>query len=144
MKTNMSGKELVAEVTDKLGEKFNHPQWVELLYDILSARGESRVFNELALEAKSFIKLLRLVKLAELTEGDVKEKIDEEIRAIIWHFYHLLERASQGFQKSKKKEFETVFLDPGVDKFEKMIQLLGDFEKIKDYYLKKRDEKEKS
>ncbi|MFZ1081715.1 MAG: hypothetical protein WAO19_07300 [Candidatus Kryptoniota bacterium] len=138
MKTKLSGSEFVAEVPHALGQKLRFARWIELLYDVFDARGESRLFKKLASEAKSFQKLTRLVAVG-ISDDAAKKIVEGEIGSTLKRFCQLLGQAARCFQDENGEQFKKEFLGAAADSFENIRTLLEDFSKIKDFYLMKRD-----
>ncbi|HUI31109.1 MAG TPA: hypothetical protein VLX91_12925 [Candidatus Acidoferrales bacterium] len=137
-----SGSEFVIRVAASLGKKLIFEKWIELLYDVCESRDESRTFEELAFEAKSFRRLMRLLK-SGISDREAREKVETEIQNTLKRFSALVESASTDFKESEREQFEIQFFGSASSSFENLTKLLDDFSRIKDFYLMKRDSGER-
>jgi hypothetical protein len=142
LKTKPTGSEFVAQVSDSLGENLRFGKWVAMLYDACESRGENRVFNQLAFEAKSLQRLTRLSSKG-ISDNSAKDKVQTEISNTLQRFSQLLEQSSSLIQENDSRQFRMQFLGTSKESFDSLIGLLDDFVKVKDYYLKNRDSSEK-
>ncbi len=133
----------MAKVSDSVGEKLKFGEWVELLYDVLEINPGSQVFEKISFEAKSYNRLARLFA-SGISNDSAKEKVGIEIQNALKRFAELLEQASDNLERRDRERFRKQFLEPTTEAFENMTKLIDDFSKIKDFFLKERDEIGKS
>jgi hypothetical protein len=133
----LTGSEFVARVSRPPGQRLKFGEWVELLYDVFEAHGEGRAFEDIAFEAKSFQKLTRLLATG-ISDNAARAKVEVEIKGALERFIRLLERGSSNLQSNEREEFRKQFLGPAAP-IDNVMVLLGDFSKIKDFYLGEHD-----
>jgi BMFP domain-containing protein YqiC len=135
---NLSGAEFAAQLTETLGQKLENPELVAILFETCQSEGISASFKHLALYAKSFQKIARLLS-TDRANDDTKNKVRAELEGLLKKFSELVERILSRLPKEKREEFQMNFLLPTPGSFRNLRELLNDFVKVKDFLLVERD-----
>lgn len=134
----MSGAEFTSVVVETLGQKLENPDLVAILFDTCSREGMMSSFKELALYAKSFQKIARLLS-TDMANDETKAKARTELEGFIKKFSDLVERILARLPKERRETFQVNFLLPTPGSFRNLRALLNDFIKVKDFLLVERD-----
>lgn len=138
MNPNLSGTEFVSQVTGTLGQKLENPELVAILFETCRSEGLATSFMDLALYAKSFQKIARLLS-ADRANDDTKDKARAELEGLVNKFSELVEKILSKLPEEKREEFQVNFLLPTPGSFRNLRELLNDFVKVKDFLLLERD-----
>ena len=138
MNPSLSGTEFVGQVTGTLGHKLENPELVAILFETCRTEGMWTSFKDLALYAKSFQKIARLIS-TERVNDDTKNKARAELEGLIKKFSELVEKILSKLPEERRKEFRVNFLLPAPGSFRNLRELLNDFVKVKDFLLLERD-----
>lgn len=138
MDQNLSGSEFVAKVASTLGQELKNQKLVAFLYETCRNNGLFSAFKDLALYAKSFQKVARLLSTDRVGD-DTKNKARTELEEFINEFSDLVEAILSRLPDEKGREVRTNFLIPTQESFMNLRSLLNDFAAVKDYFLDERD-----
>lgn len=140
MSRNLSGTELVARVAETTGAPLENQELVAVLFDTCDREGMSSSFKDLALYAKSFQKVSRLLS-ADRSNDDTKSTARTELEELLKSFSDLVETIVSKLPDERRSEYQTNFLLPTPESFRNLRTLLNDFVKVKDYFLTERDKR---
>lgn len=138
MSPNPSGTEFVASVAESTGGPLENQELVAVLFDTCEREGMSASFKDLALYAKSFQKVARLLS-ADRSNDDTKSTARTELEGLLKSFSDLVETIVSKLPEDERSEYQTNFLQPTPGSFRNLRALLNDFGKVKDYLLEERD-----
>lgn len=125
-------------MSETLGGKLENPELVAVLYDTCVKEGMPATFRDLALYAKSFQKVAKLLSTDRANDA-TKNTARAELEGLVKRFSDLIERILSRLPKEKREEVRTNFLLPSPSSFANLRALLNDFVKVKDYLLIERD-----
>lgn len=138
MNPNLSGAEFTARIVKALGQSLENPDLVAVLFETCEREGMLSSFKELALYAKSFQKIARLLS-TDTVNDETKSTARTELEGFIKKFSDLVERILSRLPKEKRETFQVNFLLPTPGSFRNLRALLNDFVKVKDFLLLERD-----
>jgi hypothetical protein len=135
---NLNGTEFTALVAETIGQRLENAELVAILFETCTKEGMMSSFKELALYAKGFQKIARLLS-ADMANDETKAKARTELEGFIKKFSDLVERVLSRLPKEKRETFQVNFLLPTPGSFRNLRALLNDFIKVKDFLLVERD-----
>ena len=138
MNQSQSGTEFAAKVAETTGQELENPEIVADLFETCEREGMMSSFKDLALCAKSFQKVARLLS-TDRSNDDMKRSAKTELEGFLKNFSNTVEKIVFRLPPEKQKDYQTNFLLPTPGSFRNLRALLNDFVKVKDYMLAERD-----
>lgn len=138
MNRHPDGKTFVAAVTEKTGVELSHPVHVAILYDLSAENDALAQFGELALYAKSFQKVSRLLATGKANDETVTTA-KAELETLLGKFVDTVKNLLARSWPETGGELNKLYLTPTPDSFGNLQQLVSDFGKVKDFLLRERD-----
>lgn len=138
MNQSQSGTEFAAKVAETTGQELENPEIVADLFETCEREGMMSSFKDLALYAKSFQKVARLLS-TDRSNDDMKRSAKTELEGFLKNFSNTVEKIVFRLPPEKQKDYQTNFLLPTPGSFRNLRALLNDFVKVKDYMLAERD-----
>ncbi len=138
MKPKLTGDEFVALVEESSATKLSHPQAVSSLYESSAQLDDLSGFGDLALYAKSFQKVSRLLSAGKANDETVSTA-KGELESLMNKFLNVMRRLSDAVPTVKRDELSSAYLSPTPQSLENLQSLMIDFSKVKDYMLRQRD-----
>ncbi len=143
MSQSLSGSEFTRRVESALGQALGNEELVAVLYETCRNEGLSTSFRDLALYAKSFQKVTRLLSDAR-TGDDTKKTAEGELAGLIKKFSDLVGIITSRLPLEKQNDIRANFLLTTPESFGNLQSLLNDFVRVKDYLLNERDRRDRS
>ncbi len=125
-------------MAETAGQSLENAELVAILFETCAREGMMSSFKELALYAKGFQKIARLLS-ADTANDDTKARARTELEGFIKKFSDLVERILSRLPKERREAFQINFLLPTPGSFRNLRALLNDFIKVKDFLLAERD-----
>ena len=138
MSHQLNGTEFAARVADNVGRTLENAELIAILYDAALGEGNLTEFKDLAMYAKSFQKISRLLS-SERAGDDTREAARAELESLIRQFADQVGSIVVSLPEDKRREISDAFLIPTTDSFRNLTSLIEDFARVKDFMLLERD-----
>ncbi len=138
MNRSRSGAEFAKLLAGTLGQELDNAGLVAEMWDVCERERKTSAFNELAMYAKSFQKIAKLLSTDRLNE-ETRAKVSDELEACVTAFAALAENILSALPDDRKDELGINLILPTPGSYRNLKGLLNDFIRVKDFLLVERD-----
>lgn len=138
MNRNLSGDEFTALVAEKLGRQLGNPETISTLYESAKRGGLLSAFSDLALYAKSYQKVTRLLS-GDKADEQTRNVAAAELKSLVTKFTDSAEAILATLPEGERDGLHSRYFITTQDSFRNLRALISDFVEVKDFLLSERD-----
>ena len=135
---NLTGDEFTALVAQKLGRQLVNSEIISTLYESAKRGGLLSAFDDLALYAKSYQKVTRLLS-GEKTDEQTRNVAAAELKSLVTKFTDSAEVILATLPEGERAGLRSRYFTVTHDSFRNLQTLISDFVGVKDFLLSERD-----